>query len=107
MFQRGAFTRTLQDQGGRFRQTAECLEVVGLLDRIPQADRALEQLRSGTITDLSIGWEPLAVVVVKPEALSKYGARPDAIAKYMAQGESVRVVTEARLWEVSLVTFGA
>jgi HK97 family phage prohead protease len=124
VFKPGAFTKTLADQGARTRilwghdqmepigrprwkETAQGLEVLGELDPIPLGDRALIQIESGTLTDLSIGWDPIRWEMVKPEQLSKYGARRDAITKYTAAGEPVRVVLEARLWEVSLVTFGA
>jgi phage head maturation protease len=124
IFQRGAFTNTLRDQGARckilwqhdqwdpigrptFRETMQGLEVVGILDTVPNGDRALLQIESGTLTDLSIGWDPIRWEMVKPEALSRFGARADAISKYTALGGLVRVVTEARLWEVSVVTFGA
>lgn len=124
LFKMGAFTKTLAEQSGRmkilwqhdqwdpigrpvFKETADGLEVAGTLDAVPNGDRALLQIESGTLTDLSIGWDPIRWEMVKPEALSKYGARPDAMERYMAMGEPVRVVTEARLWEVSVVTFGA
>lgn len=109
VIERGAFTKTLQDQGKRVKilwqhdtwnpigrptsmvETDQGLEIVAVLDPVEDGIRAMKQIRSGTLTDLSIGFDP-----IKWEMVQTPG-NPDP----------VRVIKEARLWEVSVVTFGA
>ncbi len=105
----GAFAKTLADQGDRvkilwqhnmwepigrptsLRETSAGLEIVGRLDPIDLGLRAMTQIKSGTLTDLSIGFDPL-----------KWDMVQDA-----SGTEPIRHIKEVKLWEVSIVTFGA
>ena len=103
-FARGAFTRTIAERGDRVklcvshdRRSLPIGRAVSLVEqpdglhieaRVPatrQGDEALELVRDGVVDSLSIGFRPIA-------------SRND-------RGVTVR--TEARLDEVSLVSFGA
>jgi hypothetical protein len=108
IIERGAFIETLKDQGDRvkilwqhdthepigrpvsLRETEQGLELVGRLDPIPQGDRALAQIKSGTLTDLSIGFDPLEADYAQD-----------------FRGETYRILRKVKLWEISIVTFGA
>jgi hypothetical protein len=119
--QRGAFTKTLAEQGNRvkilwqhdtwepigrplsLRETDQGLELVGRLDKIPLGERAMTQIKSGTLTDLSIGFDAISWTFAKPKALP----RDRVTGSQNGSGEPVRLLTEAKLWEVSVVTWGA
>src|SRR5262245_36131784 len=123
----GAFTKTLLENGSRIKilwqhdtwepigvpklqETETGLAIEARLDRIPQGERVMAQIESGTLSDLSIGFDALKWTMIQPEAiptLGKYGTSAEAMEKFAAMGEPVRILQEVRLWEVSVVTFGA
>jgi len=67
------------------------------IDKIPQGDRVLEQIKSGTLNQLSIGFNYV-------------WDKCDWVENYETDGKiyaEVFVCKEIVLWEVSVVTFGA
>jgi HK97 family phage prohead protease len=105
---RGAFTKTLQEGGRKvvilwqhndaepigvpvkMFETEEGLAIEARISRTTRGRDALTLMRDGVLTAMSIGFDP-----IKAETQT------------MADGSIVRHVREVRLWEVSLVTWGA
>jgi HK97 family phage prohead protease len=67
------------------REGARGLEVIGKISETSQGKEALRLLRDGIIDELSIGFDPV---------------------KWEMDGE-IRRIKDLKLWEISLVTFGA
>jgi len=106
LLQRGAFDESLRTARHRIRilwqhdrsepiglpdsirATEAGLEVVGRISKTARGMDALTLLRDGVVSELSIGFDALESRTVKRE------------------GETFRLVTKAKLWEVSLVTWG-
>jgi HK97 family phage prohead protease len=104
----GAFTKTISEQrrGIKILWQHDTDEPIGLptklfeseeglvlqaqISRTPAGIKALTLLRDGVIDALSIGFDPIKEDVEKD-----------------AQGNQIRHIRELRLWEVSVVTFGA
>src|SRR5574341_1090038 len=76
IIERGAFTKTLAEQGDRvrfcwmhdmhdpigkpeLRETETGLEFAVRFDPVPNGIRAETQIRTGTLTDVSIGFDPI------------------------------------------------
>ncbi len=109
IFAKGAITKSLEDVSERERvkvlwqhqpwepigvpdkiqEEANHLRIVGRISQTARGIDALTLLRDGVVTDLSIGFDPIEHHEEK------------------RNGEAIRVITQARLWEVSLVTWGA
>lgn len=105
----GAFAKTLQENAHRVRilwqheswepigrpvsmkETALGLEVEGKISDVSRGRDALTLMRDEVITDLSIGFDPIRVEFENREG----------------QDRPIRHIHEARLWEFSLVTWGA
>ncbi len=103
VFRQGAFSKTLKEQGARvkvlwqhdaseplgkplwIRETEAGLLFRARLDDTSRGRDALKLLRSGTLNEISVG-----IDVIKSR-----------------DSGDVREIVEARLWEFSLVTFGA
>ena len=72
-------------------ETKHGLEIVGKISNTTQGRDALTLMRDGVVTEMSIGFDPVSF-------------------RFEEQGKDkdlVRHVDEVRLWEVSLVSFGA
>lgn len=105
----GAFTRTIKERGHQVRlhvqhdlhafpigrasklwETREGLQAEFLVAKTAAGDEALELITTGTVTGLSMG-----VNVIK----ERVGKATD--------GKELRMLTELKLWEISLVTWPA
>lgn len=103
VFRQGCFSKTLKEMGKRVRilwqhipeevigapiwikETPEGLRFKARIDDIPRGRDALKLLKSGTLSDISVGIDPIKTRDVN----------------------GVREIVECRLWELSLVTWGA
>jgi hypothetical protein len=122
----GAFSKTLAEQGKRvkilwqhdttdpigrpvsMKETEHGLDLHAQLDPVPNGQRAMLQIQSGTLTDLSIGFDPLNWDMMPVSRLGKLGIDMASLETYgLSQNDPVRALKEVRLWEVSVVTFGA
>jgi HK97 family phage prohead protease len=125
----GAFANGLREQGHRVRvlwdhdrekvigrpvelfESARGLELVAEVDPTPLGDRVLTMIETGTISELSVGFDAVSTVTVEAwnlaRDLPKYGVPEVVIAQRVSQGLPVRLVAEARLWEVSAVVWAA
>jgi HK97 family phage prohead protease len=110
IIERGAFAKTLRENRDRVKilwqhfrdtpigkplrltETAEGLEIVGRISATAQGKDAMTLLRDGVVDELSIGFDAIKWSMDHPTR---------------ASDEPLRRITELRLWEVSLVTWGA
>jgi HK97 family phage prohead protease len=108
IIQPGAFTKTLREGRDRIKllwqhdrdkpiglpvelaETSQGLEVTGRLSMTQQGREALILMRDGVLDALSIGFDAIV------EELQKD-----------SQGNVTRILKEIKLWEISLVTWGA
>jgi HK97 family phage prohead protease len=125
---RGAFAKTLAEQRDRvvvlwqhdqmdpigkpleMTETDRGLEVLFRLDEVSNGLRASKQLRSGTLSGLSIGFDALKFETVLPEDVANMiSLTPDGRQKLEKEypGSPVRLIKEVRLWEFSVVTTAA
>lgn len=124
---RGAFSKTLAEQGERVRilwqhdqhdpigapiamaEESDGFRIKFRLDPVPNGVRAATQLRSGTLEGLSIGFDPIKWEMVPEKEWTKL-ALSDAGREKLARDEyhgPIRLISEIRLWEVSVVTAAA
>jgi HK97 family phage prohead protease len=95
----------------KFDDTPEGLRITFRLDdAAPNGRRAAAQIKSGTLTDVSIGFDPLEVEEVaftdKRLKLSTEG-RMHLVRKMGGALGKVRLITRGALWEMSIVSHGA
>lgn len=122
----GAFRKTLAERGqsvklllfhnaerpvGRIlaaRETSDGLMVEAGVIRTRDGEDAAELVKTGTVSGLSVGFDAIREEVVKDAAgLIKAGVKDPAAGLAVMHGGPVRVVREARLYEVSLVAWPA
>lgn len=124
---RGAFSKTLAEQGERVRilwqhdqhdpigmpvamaEEADGFQIRFRLDPVPNGVRAATQLKSGTLEGLSIGFDPIKWEMVPEKEWTKL-ALSDAGREKLAREDyhgPIRLISEIRLWEVSIVTAAA
>ena len=114
-FRRGAFTKSIRDRGNRIKilsQHDQGTIWIGLPTRLQETEEGL--LLEASLNNTQHGRDA-AEALKHAVALGKLDAVElsigfDALNFEMAEqedGEILREVTEARLWEVSLVNFGA
>lgn len=103
----GAFTETLKADASRIKvlwqhntqrpigipgsmaETDEGLEVTGLVSKTIQGEEAMTLMRDKVVTELSIGWDPVAFRFEEKDK------------------QLIRHIERLKLWEFSPVTFGA
>lgn len=109
----GAFKKTLQEQGDRVKilwqhevdkpigkpitlaESSLGLDLYAKISKTAHGQDALTLIRDGVIDELSIGFDPIAFSFEETQGEAGIYAPP------------TRIVTEARLWEISCVTFAA
>ena len=114
-FQKGAFLKTINDRASRIKilsQHDQGTIWIGLPIKLQEAEEGL--LIEASLNNTERGRDA-AAALKHAASLGKLDAAElsigfDALVWELAEeddGETVRVVTEARLWEISLVNFGA
>ncbi|MFI5396589.1 MAG: HK97 family phage prohead protease [Candidatus Binatia bacterium] len=123
VFEPGSFTESLQIDGSRvrilwshddarpigktvrLRDSAAALQIEGKLSDTADGRMALQLIRDGVCTDLSIGYEVVRSVFVP---VSDMGAAfCEHYALDLAGCDQIRRIQQARLYECSIVTLGA
>jgi len=112
IIEEGAFSKTLLERKGKVPvlwqhdtrepiglplelvENAAGLYIKGKISKTDVGDKALTLLRDGALRGLSIGFDPIKWNMEKERETDR-------------EWDAIRHITELRLWEVSLVTFGA
>jgi len=112
IIEEGAFSKTLLEKKGKvpilwqhetrepigipleLTENAAGLYIKGKISKTDIGDKALTLLRDGVLRGLSIGFDPIKWNMEKERETDR-------------EWDAIRHITELRLWEVSLVTFGA
>lgn len=112
IIEEGAFSKTLLERNGKIpilwqhdtrepigipvelTENAAGLYIKGKISKTDIGDKAVTLLRDGALRGLSIGFDPIKWSMEKERETDR-------------EWDAIRHITELRLWEVSLVTFGA
>ena len=81
----------------KLEERPEGLYIEGHISKTDLGKDALELMRDGTMTDMSIGFDAITEQIVEEE-ISEGGVKVTV---------KIREISELRLWEISLVTWGA
>lgn len=124
----GAFTKTIKESGARVKllHQHDVCEPIGKPTRLEESQIGLELdgkisqttrgkddlilMRDGVIEEMSIGFDPIEGKVEHlplSKCIEQQLVKNPSQWKDMDEKEMIRVIREVRLWEVSLVTWGA
>lgn len=124
----GAFTKTLRESSARVKllhqhdshepigkpsrlqETQAGLEIEAKISQTSRGKDDLILMRDGVIDEMSIGFDPIegkVEMIPLSKAIEQGIATNPTQWAHRDENEIVRIIREVRLWEVSLVTWGA